>query len=107
FCNGVAIDLRRVDVSSRSANTRGAAFCPRLSDQNCAAPFITCLCLLLAVARQSPRIPHSRGDEHDRPVARAAPDFSNVVCQERARLRKLLGNVGNNLLPSANGTPGV
>ena len=37
----------------------------------------------------------------------AASEFPHVICEERARLRKLLGNVGTNLLPSIDGVARV
>ena len=98
--NGLAVGLCRVDVSPASAGARGAFFCAQLPDKNCAATFSSGFYFLLAIPRQRPRFFGSRRD-HDLPaVVGTAPEFSNAVCEKRARLRKLLGNLGHNLLLS-------
>src|SRR5205823_2998959 len=98
--DGVAVGLRRLDVSPESTGTRGIIFCAQLSDQNRAAAFFASVCLLLAFPKSKPQV-LDHGSDHDLfSLVGAVAKFSGSVREKRARLRKLLGNLGHHLFIS-------
>ena len=96
----VPLGLRGLDVSPESTGARRIIFCPRLSDQDCAAPLSPGVFFLLAVAKKQRPIFDHRSSHHLGFVDRALAEFSNAVCQKCPRLRKLLGTLGNYLFGS-------
>ena len=98
--DGVAVGLRRLDVSPESTGTRGIIFCTQLSDQNRAAAFFASVCLLLAFPKSKPRV-LDHGSDHDLfSLVGAVAKFPGSVREKRPRLRKLLGNLGHHLFIS-------
>ena len=105
--NDLVLGLCRVDVSPKSPGPCRAVFCAQLPDKDCSATFCSGVYFLLAIAGQKPQL-FGSSDDHDLPVVvGTASEFSNVVCEKRARLRKLLGNLGHNLLLSTDWVPPV
>ena len=105
--HGLVIGLRGLDVSPEPTCARGIIFCAELPNQNCTASFSAGVSFLLVFTKAQSRV-LDFGSDHDlSAVVGTFAAFPDVVYEKRARLRQLLGTLGNYLFGSINGVQSV